>query len=171
MGYKVLTLSPGSTSTKVAVFDADASGVNVLMNSNVRHDPKDLARFSEAAEQLDYRIETILDELKLNDIDLADIDAFSGYCGGMGPTEGGIFAIDETVCDHVLNCGMNHPAILGAPILHSFATKYGESVLNSGFIKACTIELTFAQSKAREVSIESLKSVYVRLAVRFKPFF
>ena len=126
MGYKVLTLSPVSTSTKVAVFDADASGVNVLMNSNVRHDPTDLARFSEAADQLDYRIETILDELKLNDIDLADIDAFSGYCGGMGPTEGGIFAIDETVCEHVLNCGMNHPAILGAPILNSFATKYGK---------------------------------------------
>jgi butyrate kinase len=126
MGYKVLTLSPGSTSTKVAVFDADAAGVDVLMNSNVRHDPTDLVRFFEAADQLDYRIETILDELKLNDIDLSEIDAFSGYCGGMGPTEGGIFVIDQTVCDHVLNCGMNHPAILGAPILHSFATQYNK---------------------------------------------
>ena len=29
------------------------------------------------------------------------MDAFSGYCGGMGPTVGGIFRIDKTVCANV----------------------------------------------------------------------
>ncbi len=95
----ILTLSPGSTSTKVAVFKNDEQ----IFKSNVRHDPGELERFDQAKEQLDYRVAAIMGELDENGIELSDIDAFSGYCGGMGPTIGGIFAIDETVCDHVLN--------------------------------------------------------------------
>ncbi len=122
MAYRILTLSPGSTSTKVAVFE----GNQPVFKANVRHDPAELASFDLAADQLEYRIATIERELAAANVTLESIDAFSGYCGGMGPTVGGIFAIDETVCDHVLNCGMNHPAILGAPILHSFAQKTGK---------------------------------------------
>ena len=127
MAYRILTLSPGSTSTKVAVFDSDGSGEpTAQLKANVRHAPEELAAFDQAADQLQYRIDTIMAELDRAGIALADIDAFSGYCGGMGPTVGGIFSIDETVCEHVLNCGMNHPAILGAPILHAFAREAGK---------------------------------------------
>lgn len=119
MAYRILTLSPGSTSTKVAVFEGDTPVFKV----NVRHDPAELASFDHAKDQLQYRVDTIERELASANVTLDSIDAFSGYCGGMGPTVGGIFAIDQTVCDHVLSCGMNHPAILGAPILHSFAQK------------------------------------------------
>ena len=127
MSYRILTLSPGSTSTKVAVFEADGSNEPIaVFKANVRHDPAELAAFDQAADQLQYRKDTIQRELDAAGVSLASIDAFSGYCGGMGPTEGGIFAISEVVCDHVLNCGMNHPAILGAPILHAFAQATGK---------------------------------------------
>jgi len=122
MAYRILTLSPGSTSTKVAVFEGDET----VMKANVRHDPAELAQFDYARDQLDYRIATVKAELERAQVSLDSIDAFSGYCGGMGPTIGGIFAITELVCDHVLNCGMNHPAILGAPILHKFAQETGK---------------------------------------------
>lgn len=122
MTYRILTLSPGSTSTKVAVFE----GEKCLMRANVTHPADELARFDRAVDQLDYRIQTVEAELDRAGIALDSMDAFSGYCGGMGPTRGGIFAIDQTVCDHVLNCGMNHPAILGAPILFSFARRTGK---------------------------------------------
>ena len=127
MAYRILTLSPGSTSTKVAVFETDGTHEPApVVKANVRHAPEELAAFDQAADQLQYRIDTILRELDAAGVELQSIDAFSGYCGGMGPTEGGIFAIDETVCEHVLNCGMNHPAILGAPILHEFAKQVGK---------------------------------------------
>ena len=122
MSYRILTLSPGSTSTKVAVFEDDA----VVFKANVRHPADELAAFDLAADQLQYRIDTIQRELDRAGVELSSIDAFSGYCGGMGPTVGGIFAISELVCEHVLNCGMNHPAILGAPILHAFAQQTGK---------------------------------------------
>lgn len=121
MGYKILTLSPGSTSTKVAVFD----GTEALFRLNVTHPAEELARFDRAADQFEYRRQTILDALAEQGIKLSDIDAFSGYCGAMGPTVGGIFAIDQTVCDHVMNAGVNHPAILGAPLLYAFAQEVG----------------------------------------------
>ena len=122
MSYKILTLSPGSTSTKVAVFE----GTEALFRLNVTHPAEELARFDQAADQFEYRKETILAALEEHGIKLEDIDAFSGYCGAMGPTVGGIFAIDDTVCDHVMNAGVNHPAILGAPLLQAFAQQVGK---------------------------------------------
>lgn len=122
MSYKILTLSPGSTSTKVAVFD----GAEALFRLNVTHPAEELAKFDQAADQFEYRKETILAALEEHGVKLEDIDAFSGYCGSMGPTIGGIFAIDDTVCDHVMNAGVNHPAILGAPLLHAFAQQVGK---------------------------------------------
>ena len=122
MSYKIMTLSPGSTSTKVAVFD----GTEALFRLNVTHPAEELARFDQAADQFEYRKETILAALEEHGIKLEDIDAFSGYCGSMGPTVGGIFAIDDTVCDHVMNAGVNHPAILGAPLLQAFAQQVGK---------------------------------------------
>ena len=122
MSYKILTLSPGSTSTKVAVFD----GTEAVFSINVTHPADELAGFDRAADQFEYRKATILAALADAGIALDDIDAFSGYCGAMGPTVGGIFAIDDVVCDHVLNAGVNHPAILGAPLLHAFARQTGK---------------------------------------------
>ncbi len=122
MAYKILTLSPGSTSTKVAVFE----GTEALFRLNVTHPAEELAAFDQAADQFEYRKKTILSALEEQGLRLEDIDAFSGYCGSMGPTVGGIFAIDDTVCDHVLNAGVNHPAILGAPLLHAFAQQTGK---------------------------------------------
>ena len=122
MAYKILTLSPGSTSTKVAVFE----GTEARFRLNVTHPADELARFDNAADQFDYRRATIEAALVEQGIALADIDAFSGYCGAMGPTAGGIFAIDDTVCEHVLSAGVNHPAILGAPLLHAFARQTGK---------------------------------------------
>ncbi len=122
MAYKILTLSPGSTSTKVAVFD----GTEALFRLNVTHPADELASFDQAADQFEYRKKTILAALDEQGLKLEDIDAFSGYCGSMGPTVGGIFAIDDTVCEHVLNAGVNHPAILGAPLLHAFAQQTGK---------------------------------------------
>lgn len=120
--YTILTLSPGSTSTKVAVFKGDEQ----VFKSNIKHTAEELAKFPQAKDQLEWRTQCVLDELKNHGLELSDLDAFSGYCGSMGPTVGGIFKIDETVCDHVLNAGVNHPAILGAPILYNLAQQVGK---------------------------------------------
>lgn len=119
--YTILTLSPGSTSTKVAVFRNEEQ----VFKANITHPAEELAAFAKAADQFGYRKQTILDELAAHGVALESIDAFSGYCGSMGPTVGGTFAIDQKVCDHVLGTGVNHPAILGAPLLFELAKEAG----------------------------------------------
>ncbi|MCR5526031.1 MAG: butyrate kinase [Lachnospiraceae bacterium] len=123
MGYKIFTLSPGSTSTKLAVFDGETR----LFKANVQHDPEKLKSFERVSEQKPYRVETILDELKKNNIDINDMDAFAAYSGGLASTPGGIFPVNEKILE---DCSsgrlMEHPAILGAQIIGAFAEETGK---------------------------------------------
>ena len=123
MGYKIFTLSPGSTSTKLAVFEDDKQ----LFKANVRHDPEKLKSFKRVSEQKPYRVETILDELRAAGIDIAEMDAFAAYSGGLVSTPGGIFPVNGKILE---DCSsgrlMEHPAILGAQIIGDFAGRTGK---------------------------------------------
>ena len=126
MAYKIFTLSPGSTSTKLAVFEGD----KMLFKANVRHDPEVLKTFKRVSEQKPYRVETILNELKANDIDIADMDAFAAYSGGLASTPGGIFPVNEKMLDDCTSGRlMEHPAILGSQIIADFAEKTGKPAM------------------------------------------
>ena len=77
MSYRIFTLSPGSTSTKLAVFN----GTEQVFKANVQHDPEVLKTFARVSQQKPYRVETILNLLKENGIDIADMDAAVGSGG------------------------------------------------------------------------------------------
>ena len=123
MGYKIFTLSPGSTSTKLAVFDGD----HMLFKANVQHDPAKLKSFARVSEQKPYRVETILNELRANGIAIEDMHAFAAYSGGLVSTPGGIFPVNDKILE---DCSsgrlMEHPAILGAQIIGAFAEQTGK---------------------------------------------
>lgn len=123
MGYKIFTLSPGSTSTKLAVFD----GEERLFKANVQHDPEKLKSFARVSEQKPYRVETILAELKANGINLQDMDAFAAYSGGLVSTPGGIFPVNGKILEDCTSGRlMEHPAILGAQIIDAFAKEHNK---------------------------------------------
>ncbi|MFV0466228.1 MAG: butyrate kinase [Lachnospiraceae bacterium] len=122
MAYKIFTLSPGSTSTKLAVFEDEKRIVKV----NVAHDPEKLMTFQEISDQLPYRMETILSELEKAGIDLKDMDAFAAYSGGLNSMVGGIYPVNETLLEHSRQgLTVKHPAILGAQLIHAFSEEYG----------------------------------------------
>ena len=123
MGYKIFTLSPGSTSTKLAVFD----GEERLFKANVQHDTEKLKTFKRVSEQLPYRVETIMEELKKNNIDINEMDAFAAYSGGLESTSTGIFPVnDKILADCSSGRLMEHPAILGSQIIAKFAEQTGK---------------------------------------------
>ncbi len=123
MGYRVFTLSPGSTSTKLAVFD----GEKRLFKANVQHDPEKLKGFARVSEQKPYRVETILSELRENQIEIKDMDAFAAYSGGLVSTPGGIFPVNDKILEDCTSGRlMEHPAILGAQIIDAFAKETGK---------------------------------------------
>ncbi|MFQ7877672.1 MAG: butyrate kinase, partial [Enterocloster sp.] len=77
--YKVLTINPGSTSTKVALFQ----GEECLYSQTVSHEAKELEQYASMSEQLPYRRDTVLTLLKEAGIRLEEVDVFVGRGGGL----------------------------------------------------------------------------------------
>ena len=121
--YKILAINPGSTSTKIALFD-DA---NPIFSENISHNSEKLSEYATISDQLYYRKQMILDILAEADIRLDGLDAVVGRGGGLIAMEGGTYEIDELLLDHAKRGanGVQHPAQLGPQLAHEFAQVSG----------------------------------------------
>lgn len=122
-GWRVLVINPGSTSTKVGLFD----GERAVFTVNVAHEASELAKFVGVSDQLPYRVGLIEQALAENGVELASIDAFVGRGGGLLPIPGGTYEVDDVLLDHATRGanGVQHPAQLGPQIAHAFAGRVG----------------------------------------------
>ena len=120
---KVFVINPGSTSTKIALFEDE----NCSFFKNVSHDAMVLKTFSSISDQLEYRKNTILALLDENHISLTGTDAFVGRGGSVCPLESGIYEVDELLLEHtrIAVGGVQHPANLGVQIADEFRKEYG----------------------------------------------
>lgn len=125
--YKVLAINPGSTSTKIALFQ----GEQCIYTKNVSHDANELAKFPTIPDQLPYRRDMILALLEEAEISLEDIDVFVGRGGGLLAMEGGTYGVTELMLEHARTCanGVIHPAALGSQLASEFAVKYGAKAM------------------------------------------
>lgn len=125
--YKVLTINPGSTSTKIALFQ----GEECIYSQNVSHDAKELDQYQTMPDQLPYRRDTILKLLDEAGIRLDDVDVFVGRGGGLISMEGGTYEVTELMLNHARTCanGVIHPAALGSQLAHEYAEKYGAKAM------------------------------------------
>ena len=89
--HKVLAINPGSTSTKIAVYENNSA----MLVRTIRHDSNELAQFSRVSEQFEFRKNIILDELRKNDINLNEIEAIIGRGGLIRPIESGIYEVNQ----------------------------------------------------------------------------
>ena len=94
--YKVFAINPGSTSTKIGLFE----GEKCLFSKNVSHDAKELEKYDNLTKQLPYRKGMILDLLKEAGFSLDDVDVFVGRGGGLLAMEGGTYAVTDLVLEH-----------------------------------------------------------------------
>lgn len=121
MGDRILVINPGSTSTKVACFDDDI----IESDDVVRHDPGELGKFDNVAEQFDYRMESIntwLDGLDLNN---NKPKVVVGRGAPLKPLEGGSYKITAQLLDDVSNATYsNHASNLGSIIAHHLGERY-----------------------------------------------
>ncbi len=124
---RILTINPGSTSTKVALFENNSGIPETVFQKNVSHDAKDLAEYKTVSDQLPYRKEAILAALKENGVSLASIDAVVGRGGGLFPMEGGTYGMNAVMLEHARKGanGIQHPAQLGPQLAHAFAEECG----------------------------------------------
>ena len=121
MAYKILTINPGSTSTKVALFH-DMEQVQTIKLS---HSAEEIARFESVADQLDWRLEIILEALKNDGIKLEELDAVIGRGGLMRPIEGGVYRVGEAMIADLKAPKRQHASNLGALIARRIADAAG----------------------------------------------
>lgn len=120
---KILAINPGSTSTKIAVFEDEKE----IFKKTLTHTTEELAAYSSINEQLAYREQMILDALEENGLSLFDIDAFSSRGGGQCSHTGGTYKVNEKMVeDAVSEKYASHPAQLGCQIAYQFEKKTGK---------------------------------------------
>jgi butyrate kinase len=120
--YKILTINPGSTSTKVAVFENEKK----LFQEDIEHKAEDLAGFKTIPEQLPFRRDVVASALKNAGYDIADFDVFVGRGGSLNPCEGGTYEVKDLLLEHARVCyAVKHPAGLGSVIAHEYAQVRG----------------------------------------------
>ena len=119
---RILVINPGSTSTKVSLFEDETS----KFEKNLFHDSSVLLKFPHVNDQMPFRRDVILAMLKDEGVAPESIDAFVGRGGSACSQPGGLMKIDKKLFDDTVAGvgGSEHPARLGVMLAWSFAEEY-----------------------------------------------
>ena len=119
--YLMLIINPGSTSTKIALFE----NTRPLKVETLRHDTKLINSLNTIEQQLKFRGDIILDFLKANNVDLKSIDCFVGRGGLLRPLQGGVYEINSKMKDDLVSKKYGyHASNLGGLIASDLANRY-----------------------------------------------
>jgi butyrate kinase len=118
--YSLLTLNPGSTSTKLAQF---ADG-DIVFDETLRHSEADMAPFAgnPVWTQSEFRLGRIRESLSAHDVDLARIAAVVGRGGLLKPLASGTYRINALMLEDLRKAERgDHASNLGAPLAYRIA--------------------------------------------------
>lgn len=116
--FQLLIINPGSTSTKIAVFDEE----NQVMKHTIDHSKEELSAYDTIIDQLEFRKNIILDVLDSQKIDMSEINAVVGRGGLLKPIEGGTYSINKKMLDDLKGgVKIQHASTLGTLIAEEIA--------------------------------------------------
>ena len=109
----ILAINPGSTSTKIAVYQ----NTNPVFLKNIKHTTDELKKFETIAEQYPFRKEIILKELEKAEIHMDYIQAVVGRGGLLKPIESGVYEVNDAMVRDLKNSPVGeHASNLGGLI-------------------------------------------------------
>lgn len=114
----ILAINPGSTSTKIAVFDNNKQ----VFLKNIKHTSEEIDNFEKITDQYEFRKNIILSELKEANIDISSISIIVGRGGLIKPIESGVYEVNESMIED-LKVGVlgQHASNLGGLIANDIA--------------------------------------------------
>ena len=113
---KILVINPGSTSTKIAVYENDTP----RLVRNIRHTVDELSSFSHIIDQFEFRKNLVLKELEADNIPF-EFDAIVGRGGLLKPIPGGVYEVNDAMLDDILHAMRTHACNLGCLIASELA--------------------------------------------------
>ncbi len=93
--HRILVINPGSTSTKIGVFDNEKS----VFEKTIRHESDQINAFSSINEQYEFRKTMILETLDKEGMNVSKLSAVCGRGGLLRPIEGGTYGVNEAMLE------------------------------------------------------------------------
>ncbi len=147
---KLLIINPGSTSTKISVYEDETK----LCEDSIFHDAPELLKYPHVNDQIPFRRKVILDFLKREGIRIEDIDVYVGRGGSAVPCRSGVMEISELLYEDTKAAkgGSEHPAKLGVMLAHDLSGEYGK--------KAFTMDPTNVDELCDEARLTGIRGLY-----------
>jgi butyrate kinase len=120
MAQCVLVINPGSTSTKIAVFE----GATRVFEHTVSHSSEEMNAFPSVASQYEYRRTAIMEALQAKGFDMKRLVAVVGRGGALHPIPSGVYRVNDAMKSDLLTAKYGeHASNLGGLIADSLASK------------------------------------------------
>lgn len=122
MSKLILAINPGSTSTKISVYEDKKE----VFTKTLRHSNEELAPYKSVIEQQDFRTKTIKAALEENHINLKDLAVIVGRGGLVKPIPSGVYEVNQAMINDI-RAGKNgeHASNLGAIIANDLVKEIG----------------------------------------------
>lgn len=122
MAIKSLIINPGSTSTKIGVFEDE----NLLFDETLRHPTEEIAKYASIIDQKDFRKDIILNFLKDKGVDIKSFNVIVGRGGLLKPIPGGTYAVsDALLADLKVGVQGQHASNLGGILAREIGDEIG----------------------------------------------
>ena len=118
MKENILVINPGSTSTKIALFNQKGKKI---FNETISHATEEFSQFKSLLEQGPIRKKIILDTLKKENIDINSLKEVIGRGGILNPLEAGTYTVNNKLIEDLKNSPREHASNLGGIIASEIA--------------------------------------------------
>lgn len=118
--FRLLVINPGSTSTKIAIFDNEKS----VLEETIRHSSDEINKFEKIFDQYEFRKNIILETLNEKGINITKLSAVVGRGGLLKPMAGGTYKVDDNMLED-LKVGVlgEHASNLGGILAYEIASQ------------------------------------------------
>lgn len=118
MSKNLLIINPGSTSTKIGVFQDEKE----LFQETLRHSSDEIAKYETIFDQMDFRKDIIVNILKEKNFDLNSLSAVVGRGGMLKPMASGTYTVNKKMLED-LKIGVQgqHASNLGGMLANKIA--------------------------------------------------
>ncbi|MBQ4481783.1 MAG: butyrate kinase [Lachnospiraceae bacterium] len=123
MAIRSLIINPGSTSTKIAVFEDET----MLFDKTLRHSVEEISKYDTIFDQKQFRKDIIMECLKEQDFDIKTLDMVVGRGGLVKPIPGGTYKVSDALIED-LKVGPQgqHASNLGGVLAREIADEIGK---------------------------------------------
>lgn len=123
MSYKILAINPGSTSTKIALYEDNTE----IFCKTLDHPVQENEKFEKVQDQFEMRKQVVLSFLKDNGYAVTELSAVVGRGGMLPPVKSGAYEVNAIMVDRLKNRPVfEHASNLGGLIAYEIACEIGK---------------------------------------------